>query len=545
MLLVLAFTSVWAGVPQLLTYQGYLADSGGDPVADGTYSITFSIYNALEGGTAEWTETQTGVTVTDGVFSVLLGSSTPITDEVFAGPERFLEVTFDGEPQLPRAQITAVGYAHRISTLDGAKGGLVGDSVVIVSASALASGKALIDVSRITLAVTGDGGSISLYDPVDSKAPGAIPTKRFQMFDDGLIMFGVDESDTTLVVAPNGDIVGVGQITMGENSSSGIETSVLGFQNTADGDSSTIGGGSANFTSGTISVISGGHANSASGEGSVIGGGGFNDVSGDYATIGGGRDNTAAGAFATVTGGDLNSADGDYSHAAGHRAKALHPGSFVWADATEQDFVTTGPDQFIVRATGGVGIGTDNPTGQLEVAAAPGDGSVTLPDDAIAAREILDEPGLAMEQASSSVTLNWGQPMVSVATVTITIPADGYILLQGGATLETYGTSGRNQAYLQIDETPGGAAVAPYWSLAGSGDHDSPNKTHNWSMHAQRSYMKAAGTYTFVLEAQQSSSNDAAAVATIINPVLTATYLPTSYGTVSATSTTGSTRFDR
>ncbi|UCG33753.1 MAG: hypothetical protein JSU68_03780 [Phycisphaerales bacterium] len=54
--------------------------------------------------------------------------------------------------------------------------------------------------------------------------------------------------------------------------------------------------------------------------------------------------------------------------AAGRHAKALHDGSFVSADSTAGDFESTAVDQFLIRASNGVGIGTDSPTHQLTVA---------------------------------------------------------------------------------------------------------------------------------------------------------------------------------
>jgi hypothetical protein len=35
-----------AQVPELVNCQGYLTDTNGKPVSDGTYTITFRIYNA-------------------------------------------------------------------------------------------------------------------------------------------------------------------------------------------------------------------------------------------------------------------------------------------------------------------------------------------------------------------------------------------------------------------------------------------------------------------------------------------------------------------
>src|SRR5207249_2453898 len=50
------------------------------------------------------------------------------------------------------------------------------------------------------------------------------------------------------------------------------------------------------------------------------------------------------------------------------QAKALHNGAFVWADPTGTDFASTAANQFLIRASGGVGIGTNNPHTALEVA---------------------------------------------------------------------------------------------------------------------------------------------------------------------------------
>ncbi len=57
---------------------------------------------------------------------------------------------------------------------------------------------------------------------------------------------------------------------------------------------------------------------------------------------------------------------GQRSFAAGRRAKVRaaaatgtvngDEGTFVWSDSTIVDFTSTGPDQFLIRAAGGVGI---------------------------------------------------------------------------------------------------------------------------------------------------------------------------------------------
>lgn len=102
----------------------------------------------------------------------------------------------------------------------------------------------------------------------------------------------------------------------------------------------------------------------------IAGGGGSssNYVGASHATIGGGEQNVASGWRATVPGGFSNAAVGNSSFAAGRRARANHQGAFVWADSTEADFASTGNNQFLIRAAGGVGIGTTNPAALLDVA---------------------------------------------------------------------------------------------------------------------------------------------------------------------------------
>ena len=92
-----------------------------------------------------------------------------------------------------------------------------------------------------------------------------------------------------------------------------------------------------------------------------------NTASITYTTIGGGYDNLAHVCFATVPGGVGNTAGGDNSFAAGSYAKANHQGAFVWGDSTNVDFASTANNQFLIRATGGVGINTNTPNATLSV----------------------------------------------------------------------------------------------------------------------------------------------------------------------------------
>jgi hypothetical protein len=45
-------------VPDSIYFQGILKSSGGNPVPDGSYSVTVRIYDAPSGGTQLWSETR-------------------------------------------------------------------------------------------------------------------------------------------------------------------------------------------------------------------------------------------------------------------------------------------------------------------------------------------------------------------------------------------------------------------------------------------------------------------------------------------------------
>lgn len=120
------------------------------------------------------------------------------------------------------------------------------------------------------------------------------------------------------------------------------------------------------------SAIGGGSENSIKHNYATIAGGHLNQITAPYAAIGGGEENIGSGNYCTIPGGFHNRAAGNLSLAAGYRGKADHHGTFVWADATDEDFTSTGQNQFLIRAGGGVGIGTNAPQGALDVSSTTG-----------------------------------------------------------------------------------------------------------------------------------------------------------------------------
>jgi hypothetical protein len=97
-----------ANPPKLMTYQGYLVDANGAPLATNApqnYDVIFRIYTAAQGGDDLWAEQQT-VTVDKGYFSVLLGEGSQYNTEPhpnLAGlfdasdaSDRYVEITVKG-----------------------------------------------------------------------------------------------------------------------------------------------------------------------------------------------------------------------------------------------------------------------------------------------------------------------------------------------------------------------------------------------------------------------------------------------------------------
>jgi hypothetical protein len=150
----------------------------------------------------------------------------------------------------------------------------------------------------------------------------------------------------------NYSIIGAGQ----SNTLTGQWAAIVsGSANKDNGDFGFVGGGSSNSVSGKYATVGGGQKNVASGKFGVVAGGNTNSASGSGAFVGSGGLNVASGSSATIPGGVLNVASGSGSFAAGEAANALHSGSFVWSDQNAPPVVkSTGPNQFIVRAAGGV-----------------------------------------------------------------------------------------------------------------------------------------------------------------------------------------------
>ena len=110
---ILAAGALYAEIPGKISYQGRLTDNAGLAI-NGQHSLTFKIFADSTGLGQVWTETQNGVVVTNGLFSVILGSATPIPLNAFEGQTCYLAIAIDGGIQLsPFHPMVSTPYAFR------------------------------------------------------------------------------------------------------------------------------------------------------------------------------------------------------------------------------------------------------------------------------------------------------------------------------------------------------------------------------------------------------------------------------------------------
>ena len=93
-----------------LSIQGSLKANNGQAVDNGAYALTFKLYTAQTGGTAIWTEVHPDVNIVGGIYSVELGTITPLTP-AFDVPY-WLGISIGSSIELqPRTALTTAPYA--------------------------------------------------------------------------------------------------------------------------------------------------------------------------------------------------------------------------------------------------------------------------------------------------------------------------------------------------------------------------------------------------------------------------------------------------
>ncbi|MSP93561.1 MAG: DUF4215 domain-containing protein [Myxococcales bacterium] len=112
--------SAASAVPGFTQAEGVLSATGGGPVADGDYAVSFKLYDAETGGNVLWSEGPVTLAVKGGSFGHALGSQQPLSAQVLAGQKSvWLGVAVGGNPELPRKAVAAVPFTLRAAVAEG------------------------------------------------------------------------------------------------------------------------------------------------------------------------------------------------------------------------------------------------------------------------------------------------------------------------------------------------------------------------------------------------------------------------------------------
>ena len=117
-LLLIASTGLAASPGELLV-EGVMHNGAGGPAADGSYDMTFSIYDQATGGSQAWSEGPVKVAVTAGRWAYSLGAKSAVDpDKLQALSQQWLEIKVGTDPALPRQRMHSVAFALHAKTAD-------------------------------------------------------------------------------------------------------------------------------------------------------------------------------------------------------------------------------------------------------------------------------------------------------------------------------------------------------------------------------------------------------------------------------------------
>jgi hypothetical protein len=219
LILLIAVSSVdlVAQIPRTFSLQGVLTDAAGTPLSDGTHQIRVTLYSQSAGGSGLYAEIQPA-TVKDGVFSIVVGSVTPIPGTMSFDRQYYAGISVDGGPDLsPRTPLTAVPYALNAERAEEATALAPGATGVVTTVNGVDGAVTLVGGGSTT--VTRSGQSIL----ITSAGGGSTG------------IAGVQNTDGTIAVTnPNGPVATIGVATGGITATLISDGSVIS-QKLADG----------------------------------------------------------------------------------------------------------------------------------------------------------------------------------------------------------------------------------------------------------------------------------------------------------------------
>ncbi len=372
------------------TYSGKL-NAGATP-ASGSFDLTFTVFDSDQpgGNLIAGPLTNSATAVTNGLFTATIDFGAGI----FTGTNYWLEIgvqTNGGSgftTLAPRQPLTPTPYAIFASTASNVVGTVSSGSLAGEYGNVVALDN---PGNSFGGTFTGDGTSMANVDAVALNGltsanfwntggnAGANPTNgAFLGTTDNLpLEFWVNTNRALrLEYAQDVNYGGPAPNLIGGYAGNVVSNGVCGgfiggggnhsIPNRVGGDYASVLGGLGNIASGDYATALGQQSTASGIDSTCLGAG--SKASG-YVSTALGLSTTASGDESTALG-YKSIAAGQFSLAAGYYAYASYYDSFVWADGSSDSyFEDSVPNQFLIRASGGVGIGTSfTPPGGLDVA---------------------------------------------------------------------------------------------------------------------------------------------------------------------------------
>ncbi|MBL0174486.1 MAG: hypothetical protein IPP94_04320 [Ignavibacteria bacterium] len=175
------------GIPQSMSYQGYVTDLTGTPVADGNYNFTFTLWTSDVAGASVWTENHTNVQVSKGLFTVQLGRGNPAMPLTIAFDQQlYLGIRIGADPELtPRVRLATSAYTFRAKMAENVIPQLIMDShvnptaniaasklqsTVLTESEIVAGSGVTVNNAGGTLTISASGGAVTLGGDVTGPA---------------------------------------------------------------------------------------------------------------------------------------------------------------------------------------------------------------------------------------------------------------------------------------------------------------------------------------------------------------------------------------
>jgi hypothetical protein len=116
LLVIFSSDSLFAQVPDRLSYQGMLTGNGGETLEDGMYTMHFNLYSESDPSSPLWSETQS-ITVVNGIFNVILGAVNTL--DLPFDEQYYLGIAIGDDAELsPRIALTSSAYSFRARSID-------------------------------------------------------------------------------------------------------------------------------------------------------------------------------------------------------------------------------------------------------------------------------------------------------------------------------------------------------------------------------------------------------------------------------------------